>query len=57
MRKRNCRVQVRLDNKEYQGFMKAVFPDKRADGGCGKAAGEIRAHPPWKGGEAHGQGH
>ena len=24
MRKRNCRVQVRLDNKEYQGFMKAV---------------------------------
>lgn len=21
---RNCRVQVRLDNKEYQGFMKAV---------------------------------
>ena len=111
MRKRNCRVQVRLDNKEYQGFMKAVrksglsqevylrhlingvvpqdapppdyyhfmrelhsvgnnlwrpayhpfhlrvFPDKRADGGCGKAAGGIRARPPWKGGEAHGQGH
>ena len=24
MRKRNCRVQVRLDKKEYQGFMKAV---------------------------------
>lgn len=24
MRKRNCRVQVRLDNKEYQSFMKAV---------------------------------
>ena len=24
MRKRNCRVQVRLDNKENQGFMKAV---------------------------------
>ena len=24
MRKRNCRVLVRLDNKEYQGFMKAV---------------------------------
>ena len=24
MRKRNCRVQVRLDNKEYPGFMKAV---------------------------------
>ena len=24
MRKRNCRVQVRLDNKEYQAFMKRV---------------------------------
>lgn len=24
MRKRNCRVQVRLDNKEYQHFMKLV---------------------------------
>ena len=24
MRKRNCRVQVRLDNKEYQAFIKSV---------------------------------
>ena len=32
----------------YHPFHLRVFPDKRADGGCGKAAGGIRAGPPWK---------